>query len=296
MAARVSTFDTDTIRIAYEATGPSAGPVAVLLHGFPDDVRAWDGVTPGLHERGYRTIVPWLRGFGPTRLRRDPQWYDGHLAALTQDLVALFDHLAIKRATVIGHDWGARAAQAGAVVMSDRIDRLISLSRYAIAFGGGYDGPPPWETFRALWYQWFLNVDVGRAMLDADPRGMARYLWRLWSPTWHPADDMFAATAPSFDNPDFVPIVVSAYREAYAQGDMPEPQRALAEWLSARPVIPVPTTVLQGRDDGVDLMETATDESDLFPAGYRREIIDGAGHFLHRERPDIVLDAFFHQP
>src|ERR1700710_3036948 len=85
------TIKTDILEIAYEQSGPEDGTPVILLHGFPDDVRTWDGVAPPLAAAGVRVIVPWLRGYGPTRFLDPATPLSGQQAALRSDLLAFMD-------------------------------------------------------------------------------------------------------------------------------------------------------------------------------------------------------------
>lgn len=299
MSRQIKSVETEVLAIAYEEAGDPGGEPVVLLHGFPDGVRAWDAVVAPLAAAGHRTLAPSLRGFGPTRFLDAGTPRSGQLAALGQDVVDFADGLGLDRFVLVGHDWGAQAAQAAAALQPERVARLVSLSRYALAFGAGA-APPPLDQIHALWYQWLLTLDLGRTLLATDRRAFCHYLWRTWSPCWDFPEDVFAAVAPSFDNPDFVDVVVHKYRQppgivpALAPAD---PRYAEAEALLATaPPIKVPTIVLQGTADGVDLLwstaetETAS-HADHFPNGYQRRLVEGAGHFVHRERPEVVVEA-----
>lgn len=280
---------TSVLEIAYEERGASDGFPVVLLHGFPDDVRAWDAVVAPLVAAGRRTLAPYLRGCGPTRFLRDDTPRVGQLAACAHDVVEFADGLGLARFTLVGHDWGALAAQAVAALHPARVARLVTFSGYAISYEAATAGPPSYAQLHALWYQWLFNLDFGPAILEADRRGFCRYLWETWSPTWHFSDEDFAATAPSFDNPDFVEVIAHGYRRN-APGD--PRYAALEARLAAAPPIAVPTVVLQGADDGVELVDAdAPSQERFFTGGYTRRIIPGVGHFPHRERPDIVVEA-----
>ena len=109
-------IQTPVLTIGYEETGDSQGFPIILLHGFPDDVRAWDDVAPPLVKSGFRVLVPYLRGFGPTRFREAAVPRTGEQAAIGQDLIDFADALHIPRFAVAGFDWGARAGQVAAAL------------------------------------------------------------------------------------------------------------------------------------------------------------------------------------
>jgi pimeloyl-ACP methyl ester carboxylesterase len=283
---------TAALTIAYEDTGARQGFPIFLLHGFPDDVRAWDGVVPPLVKAGYRTIVPYLRGYGPTRFRDATAPRMAEQAAIGQDLIDLADALNLQRFAVVGYDWGGRAAGIAAALHPDRVRAAILIGGYTIQNTIAAPPPADAETERALWYQWYFNTERGRAGLEANRRGICRLLWETWSPGWHFSDEAFNRTAASFDNPDFVAVVIHSYRHRY--GNAPgEPRFAAVEQELARhPKIQVPAITLYGANDGVAL--TPPDPSidrGSFTSLVEHGVIAGAGHFLPRERPDAVSAA-----
>lgn len=282
---------TPVLDIAYEAQGDPEGQPVVLLHGFPDDIRSWDDVAESLTQAGYRTYAPYLRGFGPTRFINEDTPRTGRLAALTHDVIEFVDALDLEAFVLVGHDWGARTAQAVAALYPERVTRLVSLSDYEITWDAGATGSPSYEQLQALWYQYLFNVEEGRYVLEADRRGLCRYLWETWSPTWEFTDETFETTAASFDNPDFVEVVIDGYQRNREDAETERYAETERE-LRTAPQVTVPTTVLLGGDDGINLHTAAsTEQTDLFTGEYSAEVIDGAGHFLHRERPDAVVGA-----
>ncbi len=296
-SASLKHIQTPALNIAYREHGPLNGPPILLLHGFPDDARAWGDVIPPLVEAGYRALAPYLRGFGQTRFldRKTPR--SGQLGALAQDAIDFADALELDTFTLVGHDWGGRAAQAVAVLHAERVQRLISLADYEITYGDKMQGPPPYAQLHALWYQWMLNLPMGEFILRGDRRGFCRYLWQSWSPSWKFDDATFESTARSFDNPDFVDIVIHGYR--YGRDDMQrddapgDPRyEALEAKLSQGPKITVPTVVIQGAEDGVNIFaEAPTGRDEFFTGGHKRIVLDGVGHFPHREQPQAVVDS-----
>ena len=282
---------TSVLNLAYEAHGPPDGPPVLLLHGFPDDARGWEAVADGLARAGRRVVAPYLRGFGPTCFLGATTPRSGQLAALAADALELADALGLGRFTLVGHDWGARAAQAVAALYPDRVERLVSFTDYEIAWND--EAFPPYPALHALWYQWVLLSDLGPALLKADRRGFCRYLWGAWSPTWNFSDAAFEDAARSFDNPDFARIVLSAYRHGRREDATEDPRYAeLEARLAAGPEITVPTALLIGADDGV-LRPHPEDERwrSHFTGPATRHLLGGVGHFPHRERPQAVIAA-----
>jgi pimeloyl-ACP methyl ester carboxylesterase len=283
--------DTVSLRIAYEESGPGDGIPVVLLHGFPDDVRAWDGVAGELVEHGFRTVVPYLRGFGPTQFLGAESFRSGQQAALGHDLLGLLDALEIDRAFLAGFDWGGRAACIVAALWPERVRGLVPIGGYSIQDIAKARTPAPPESERRGWYKWYFNTERGRNGLTRNRREFCRLLWNLWSPNMKFDDDTFERTAASFDNPDFVDIVIHSYR--HRQGTAPgDPALdAIEARLSARPPIGVPTVLLHGGADGVDPAEGTEGHERFFTGAYERRVVPGAGHFLPREAPAEVVAA-----
>src|ERR1700730_1168736 len=285
-------IETHALTIGYEESGEGAGFPIVLLHGFPDDVRAWDNVAPPLVKAGYRVLVPYLRGYGPTRFRDAATPRMAEQAAIGQDLIDFADALHIERFAVAGYDWGGRAACIAAALHPNRVRAAVLIGGYAIQNTTAPSPPDVPETERALWYQWYFNTERGRAGLTANRRGICRLLWETWSPGWHFSDETFNRTAISFDNPDFVDVVIHSYRHRH--GNAPGESRFLAmeQQLAQRPRIRVPSIVLYGANDGVALKppDSAVDRGSLSSL-VAREVVPDAGHFLPREKPEVVSSA-----
>jgi pimeloyl-ACP methyl ester carboxylesterase len=291
MAEATRSIRTPTLEIAYEAQGDPRGFPIILLHGFPDDVRAWDGVAPPLAAAGHRVIVPYLRGYGLTRFLDPSAPRMAQQAAIAQDVLDLIDGLGLSRVALAGYDWGGRAACIAAILAPDRVRALVT--------GGGYNvqntvepsSPAPAREERAYWYQWYFNTERGRAGLQRNRREICRLLWEEWSPSWRFDEATFDRTAPSFDNPDFVDVVIHSYRHRY--GNAPGETRfdAIERRLARRPPITVPAVVLHGAEDTVDPPRRSENHLSLFPAGTERRIVPGVGHHLPREQPAALTEA-----
>ena len=284
-------IDTPTLRIQFEDSGPPNGFPVMLLHGFPDDARAWDGVVPALAAGGYRTIVPYLRGFGGSTFRDPAAPRMGEQAAIGQDVIDLADALKLPQFGVAGFDWGGRAAAVAAALHPDRVRAAVLVAGYTVqnVFAPPQAMPP--DRARAFWYQWYFNTESGRAGLERNRRELCRLLWQTWSPTWRFADFVYNATAPSFDNPDFVSVVIHSYR--HRLGNAPgEPRfEATERQLAMRPRIQAPTITIYGRDDAL-VPPSPNDAGDraIFPSLVDRRIVSG-GHFLPRENPEAMSQA-----
>jgi pimeloyl-ACP methyl ester carboxylesterase len=285
--------ETSALRIAYEAHGPEGGFPILLLHGFPDDVRAFDGVVPPLVRAGYRPIVPYLRGYGPTVFRDAATPRMAEQAAIGQDVIDLADALRLPRFAVAGYDWGGRAAAIAAALHPDRVSATVLIGGYSIqnTLAAAQPGPPEAE-YRA-WYQWYFNTERGRAGLAANRHSLCRLLWRLWSPTWRFTDAEYNRTAASFDNPDFVDIVIHSYRHRNGNAPGDPKLREMEVRLAARPRISAPAIVLYGADDGVapPSRDPRPGEQEVFARLVARRVVAGVGHFMPRERPGEVSRA-----
>ncbi|MGI3778691.1 MAG: alpha/beta fold hydrolase [Janthinobacterium lividum] len=282
---------TATLEVGYLEHGPPEGPVVVLLHGFPDDVHAYDDVAPMLVEAGCRVVVPWLRGYGPTRFLDDATPRSGQQAALGADLRDLLDALGVGRAVLAGYDWGGRAACIVAALWPERVAGLLSLGGYNLQDIEATRAPADPEQERRLWYQWYLHTERGVAGLRDDRRRLCRALWRMWSPGWAFSDAEFERTAASFDNPDFVDVVVQSYRHRHSAAEGDPALEGIERALAATPAIGVPSVVLEGATDGVHPPHGADLHAAHFTGAYRRAVVPGVGHFMPREAPEVVARA-----
>ena len=291
-APQTRSVQTPVLNIGFEESGDPQGFPIILLHGFPDDIRAWDEVAAPLASKGYRIIVPYLRGYGATRFREPSAPRMAEQAAIGQDLIDLADAAGLSRFAVAGYDWGNRAACIAAALHPERVRAAVLIGGYMIQDTLAPPEPASPERERALWYQWYFNTDRGRAGLERNRRGICRLLWETWSPTWRFADETYDRMAASFDNPDFVECVIHSYR--HRNGNAPgEPRFAGVErQLAQRPKITVPSIVLYGADDGLGAPPADTPaERASFTARVARQVVAGAGHFLPREKPGVVSSA-----
>jgi pimeloyl-ACP methyl ester carboxylesterase len=288
----IKTVRTPTLDIAYEELGPADGAPVILLHGFPDDPRTWDGVVLPLAFAGYRTIVPYLRGFGPTRFRDRATPRSGQQAAVGRDALDLMDALGLERATFVGYDWGGRAACIAAALWPERVKALVAINGYLIQ-NIAADAVTPAATAQeyALWYQWYFHTERGRAGLAANRRPICRLLWQLWSPNWRFDDATYERTAASFDNPDFVEVTIHSYRHRYGAAPGDPALASIEAALAEQPSVAAPTVVLHGAADGVDPPSGSESDARFFTGPYRRQVVPVAGHFLPREAPDVIVAA-----
>lgn len=283
--------DAGMLNIGYFEAGPENGPVAVLLHGFPYDIHSYVDVAPILAEQGCRVIVPYLRGYGPTRFLDPSTPRSGEQAAIGADLIALIDALSIERAVFAGYDWGGRAACIGAALWPERCLGLVSVNGYLIQDMANAMQPaaPPREV--AYWYQYYFQIERGRAGLAANRREIASILWRQWSPNWRFDEQTFQRSAVAFDNPDYVDIAIHSYRHRYGLAAGDPRYAAIQSRLAALPPIRVPAITLDGDADGVAPATDGTAQAARFSGPRRHRVVPRAGHNLPQEEPEAFAAA-----
>ena len=280
------------LEVGYEEAGPPSGTPVLLLHGFPYDIHAYSEVAPVLADRGYRVIVPYLRGYGATRFRSPDAPRSGEQAVLGTDLLALMDALQLSQAVLAGYDWGGRAACIVAALWPERVRGLVSCGDgYNIQDIAAAGTPAPPQKEHRLWYQYYFHSERGRVGLAADRRAVCRLLWQLWSPSWHFGEAIFERTAAAFDNPDFVDVVIHSYRHRFGLVPGDPAAAAVERRLAAKPSIAVPTIVLHGSDDGVSPPHESDGHQRHFTAAFQQRHVAGAGHNLPQEAPDAMVAA-----
>ena len=285
------TIRTATLEIAYQESGPADGPAVILMHGFPDDVHAYGGVASPLAADGCRVLVPWLRGYGPTRFLDAATPRSGQQAALGADLRDFMDALGIAQATLAGYDWGGRAACIVAALWPERVHGLVSITGYNIQNIPNSGNPASAAAEYRHWYQWYFHTERGRAGLTQNRHDICRLLWKLWSPNWQFDDATYARTGASFENPDFVDVVIQSYRHRYGNAPGDPALEPIEQRLAEQPKITVPTIVLHGAADGVGPPENSENHARHFTSRYERRVIPVAGHFLPNEVPQAVVQA-----
>jgi pimeloyl-ACP methyl ester carboxylesterase len=269
--------------IVWREYGAADGWPCILSHGFPYDVHAYADAAPLLAAAGARVIVPYLRGYGPTRFLSAATPRSGEQAALAADLLALMDALEIARATLAGYDWGGRAGCIVAALWPERVEALVSGNSYNIQNISLAMEPASPREEAALWYQYYFHNERGRRGLGQDRRGVARLLWKMWSPTWDFDEATFARTAQAFDNPDFVDVVIHSYRHRYGLAPGDPAYAAIESRLAAQPPIAVPTVSIDGDADGVN-PGTAHHKA-KFVGRHEHRVFHATGHNLPQERP-----------
>ena len=284
-------IDAGVLDVAYFEAGPADGPVVMLLHGFPYDIHSYVDVAPQLAAKGCRVVVPYLRGYGPTRFRDSATPRSGEQAAMGADLMALMDALHIERAVFAGYDWGGRAACVAAALWPERCIGLVSVNGYLIQDIAKAMVPAKPEREVALWYQYYFQLERGRAGLAADRRGIARILWEQWSPNWAFDDANLERTAVAHDNPDYVDVVIHSYRHRFGLADGDPRYADIQRRLAALPVITVPAITLDGDGDGVAPATDGAAQAGKFTGRRTHRVIPGAGHNLPQEEPEAFAAA-----
>jgi pimeloyl-ACP methyl ester carboxylesterase len=276
---------TGALEIAYEESGPATGYPVLLLHGFPYDPRAFDEVTPPLAAAGYRAIVPYLRGYGETRFLSPSTMRSGQQAAMGRDTLDFMDALRIPNAVLVGFDWGGRAACVTAAMWPERVRGLVSCNGYTIQDIAASVKPAAPEQENRMWYQYYFHTERGRAGLTSNRHDIGKLLWKLWSPNWKFDDATYDRTAASFNNPDFVDVVIHSYRHrfGYVQGD--PAFDAIEAALAKQPKIKVPSIVLQGGADGVNGAGADRHAGAVLHGKYQRRVIPRVGHDVPQEAP-----------
>ncbi len=280
-----------SLDVACIDAGPADGPPVLLMHGFPYDIHAYAEVLPLLVAQGCRVVLPYLRGFGPTRFLHAHTPRSGEQAALGADLLALMDALAMPRAVLAGYDWGGRAACVVAALWPARCAGLLSFNSYNIQNIARAMAPDTPENERSLWYQYYFHSARGHAGLAQDRRAVCRLLWRTWSPTWGFDDATFARSATAFDNPDFVDVVIHSYRHRFGLVAGDPALAGIEARLAAQPVIAVPTLTFDGADDGVRPPAGAAQQAHHFSGPRLHTVVPGVGHNMPQEAPAVFADA-----
>ncbi len=292
MTPTLKNVDTSLLRVAYEEWNPAGSRTVVLLHGWPDSIRSWSGVAPGLALAGWRVLVPALRGFLPTRFLSEDTPRTGQLAALGCDLLEFIDTLDLKQPALVGHDWGARAVAIACGLRPGVASHLVMLS---VAYGSN----DPAQVLSILqarnyWYHWYMATPRGERALRDDRRNFARTMWDTWSPPEWYLPEEFEATAAAFENSDWADITLHSYRHRW--GHAPGDPRYVQDEsrLSPAPLLDVPSLLLHGAADGVNHPDTSLGKEVFFRGPYERRLLAGVGHFPQREAPAEVLDALLH--
>ena len=284
-------IEAGVLSVAYEEQGPADGKAVLLLHGFPYDVRTFDEVTPRLVAAGCRVITPYLRGYGATRFLSRDTLRSGQQAVLAQDALDLMDALAIPQAVLAGYDWGGRAACIVAALWPQRAKGLVSVGGYNLQNIPASGKPHAPADEHRHWYQYYFHGERGRAGLAQNRYEFCKLLWKLWSPNWNFDEATYKRTAVSFDNPDFVDVVIHSYRHRYALVAGDPAVEDTERKLTAQPCITVPTIVMEGGGDGVAPPGRAEKQARFFTGKFELRQVPLVGHNLPQEAPQEFAAA-----
>jgi pimeloyl-ACP methyl ester carboxylesterase len=284
-------IDAGLLNVSYAEAGPADGPVVILLHGWPYDIYSYVDVAPLLASAGYRVIIPYLRGYGPTRFLSDATFRNGQPAALASDIVALMDALKIEKATLAGYDWGARTANIIAALWPERCKAMVSVSGYLIGSQEAGRMPLPPKAELQWWYQFYFATERGQQGYDKYRHDFARLIWQLASPKWNFDDATFDRSASAFDNSDHVRIVIHNYRWRLDLAKGEAKYDDLEKKLATFPVITVPTITMEGDANGAPHPEPGA-YAKKFSGKYEHRLITGGiGHNLPQEAPQAFAQA-----
>jgi pimeloyl-ACP methyl ester carboxylesterase len=289
--APLKQIDAGVLNIGYAEAGPADGPTVLLLHGWPYDIYSYVDVAPLLASAGYRSIIPYLRGYGTTRFLSSETARNGQQAAIAVDIIALMNALKIAKAVVAGYDWGARTADIVAALWPERCKGLVSVSGYLIGSQAANRAPLPPEAELEWWYQYYFATERGRIGYEKYRHQFAKLIWRLASPKWRFDDATFARSAAAFDNPDHVAIVIHNYRWRLGLAEGEPKYDDLEKRLAEAPVITVPSITLEGDANGAPHPDPGVYAKKFSGRYAHRTIEGGIGHNLPQEAPQAFADA-----
>jgi pimeloyl-ACP methyl ester carboxylesterase len=288
--ASLKQIDAGLLNVGYAEAGPANGSPVILLHGWPYDIYSYVDVAPLLAAAGCRVIVPYLRGYGPTRFLSADTFRNGQPSVFALDIIALMDALDIQEAVFGGFDWGTRTADIIAALWPRRCKGLVAVSGYGV--GTPTAAPLPPEAEHAWWYEFYFATDQGKAGYDRNRHDFAKLIWRLASPRWNFDDATFDRSAAAFNNPDHVDIVIHNYRwrQGLTKGE------TKYDYLEARlapgPAIAVPTISMEGDANGAPHFPDDTLYRKKFSGNYEYRVIRGGiGHNLPQEAPQAFAQA-----
>jgi pimeloyl-ACP methyl ester carboxylesterase len=279
------------LNVGYVEDGPATGPAVLLLHGWPYDIYSFAEVTPFLASKGYRVIVPWLRGYGSTRFLSAETFRNGQPLAVAKDIIDLMDALKVEKAVIGGFDWGARTANIIAALWPERCKAQVSVSGYLIGSQASGRIPLPPSAEFQWWYQFYFATERGRVGYEQYRADFSKLIWQLASPQWEFDNATFERSAASFNNPDHVSIVIHNYRWRLGLAEGEAKFDALEARLDTGPNIDVPTITMEGDNNGAP-HPPASSYAKKFTGKYKHiAVTGGIGHNLPQEAPREFADA-----
>ncbi|HEY1426517.1 MAG TPA: alpha/beta hydrolase [Caulobacteraceae bacterium] len=287
----IKQIDAGPLSIGYVEAGPADGPPVILLHGWPYDIHSFVEVAPILASQGYRVLVPYMRGCGATRFRSSESFRNAQQSAVALDATAFMDALKIERAVIGGFDLGARTADIIAALWPERCKALVSVSGYLIGSPEANKAPLPPAAEYQWWYQFYFSTERGKLGYEKYTHDFGKLIWKIASPKWDFDDATFDRTAASFDNPDYVAIVIHNYRWRLGLADGERKYDDLERKLAAGPVIAVPAITLEGDANGAPHGPPETYRGKFSGKYEHRLITGGVGHNLPQEAPRAFAQA-----
>jgi len=279
------------LNVGYAEVGPAAGSPVILLHGWPYDIHSFADAAPLLAAKGYRVIIPYLRGFGTTRFLSEKTFRNGQQSVVSADIIDLMDALNLKKAIIGGFDWGARAANIIAALWPERCKALVSVSGYLIGSQQANIAPLPPKAEQSWWYQYYFATARGRFGYDANRLDFAKLIWHTASPEWQFDDSTFERSAVAFDNPDHVDIVIHNYRWRLGLAKGESKYDSFEKKLAAGPFITVPTITLEGDANGAPHPDPASYATKFKNKYAHHTVKGGIGHNLPQEAPRAFAEA-----
>src|SRR5215218_2766621 len=287
----VKQIEAGLLNVGYVDAGPLNGAPVLLLHGWPYDIHSYDDVVPLLVAKGYRVIVPFLRGYGTTHFLSDKTFRNGQQSAIAVDMVDLMDALKIEKAIIAGFDWGARTAAIIAALWPDRCKALVSVSGYLIGNQAAGKVPLPPAAELQWWYQYYFATERGKVGYEKYRSEFAKLIWQIASPKWQFDDATFARTAASLNNPNHVDIVIHNYRWRLGLEAGESRYDHFEKRLAEAPLIRVPTITLESDANGAP-HPNSTSYVKKFTGRYVHKIFAGGiGHNLPQEAPKEFAEA-----
>jgi pimeloyl-ACP methyl ester carboxylesterase len=285
----VKQIDAGDLNVGYIDAGPADGQPVILLHGWPYDIHSYADVATILAARGFRVIVPHLRGFGTTRFRSEDTVRNGQQAALAHDAIALMDALEIPDAILGGYDWGGRTANAVAALWPHRCTGLVAVSGYIVVNLKANLEPLAPQAEYGWWYQYYFATPRGEVGYRRNTKDFNRLIWTNASPLWHFTDSTYDLSATAFDNPDHADIVIHNYRWRLSLEPGEPRYDADERRLSAKPPITIPSITIGSDFDGP--AKDGIAYRALYTGPYEHRVLDGIGHNVPQEAPQQFSSA-----
>lgn len=290
-AQTIQQINAGVLNVGYTESGPATGKPVILLHGWPYDIHSFDSVSVILSRKGYRVIVPYLRGYGTTRFLSANTPRNGQQAALAADIIAFMDALKIKKAVIGGFDWGARTADIIAAIWPDRVTALVSVSGYLIGSQQANAAPLKPKAELAWWYQFYFATERGQQGYATNTNEFNQLIWELASPKWQFDSATYRQSAAAFNNPDHVAIVIHNYRWRLGLATGEKQYDDLEKQLATAPNITVPTVTLEGDANGAPHPDPAQYAAKFKGPYAHHTITGGIGHNLPQEAPAAFANA-----